>query len=181
MTRASIPAGIAALALLTACSAQKPVVRSVPGDFLGQKLAQLPRGYGIRCPAAMQARHGGAGDGAATLFDPAGRQLVTAALRFRDPGAAQRAGAAPISPEARRCYADGFVAELVRRYGVKVRRVETGPPQLTARLGDAHAGSRVSVVVAGERGDVTVTADSSAIRIGSALSLDQVIDVSALG
>ena len=181
MTRISILALAAAVVLLAGCSAHKPVIRTVPGDFLGEKLAQLPRGYGIWCAAAMQARHSGSGAGASTLFNAAGLQLVAAALRFADAGAAQTAYAATISPQTRQCYADGFVAELVRRYGVKVRRVETGPSQVASRIGDERSGSRVTVVIALRGRDVRVFADSSAIRIGSALSISQVIDLTALG
>jgi hypothetical protein len=181
MTRASLPACAAALLLLAGCGAQKPVTRDIPGDFLGYKLADLPHGYGIKCPAAMQVRHKGAGDGASTMFNAAGVQLVSGALRFSDAGAAQWAYAATISPQARRCYADGFAAELVRRYHVKVRRVQTGPAKVGSAAGDERSASRVSVVIAAGRGDLTVFADSSAIRSGSALSINQVIDLTALG
>jgi hypothetical protein len=181
MRRASIMGCIAAVVLLAGCGAQKPVIRDVPGDFLGNKLAQLPRGYGIRCAAAMQARHSGSGDGASTLFNRAGLQLVTSALRFRDAGTAQLAYAESISPQTQRCYADGFVTELVRRYGVNVRSVSTGPSKIASRLGDQRSGSRVTVVIAAGGRDVRVFADSSSSRIGSALSINQVIDLTALG
>jgi hypothetical protein len=180
MTRASILASVAAAVMLAGCGAQKPVTRTVPGLTFG-KLVELPRGYGVKCPAAMQARHSGSGNGASMLVNSAGVQLVTAALRFSDAGAAQRAYAASISPQTQRCYADGFVAELIRRYDVKVRRVQTRPWKVDSRIGDERSGTRVSVVIAGGRRDVTVSAASAAIRIGSALSIEQSIDLTALG
>jgi hypothetical protein len=56
MTRSSILAFTAAAVMLAGCGEQKPVTRTVPGDFLGDKLAELPRGYGVKCPAAMLGR-----------------------------------------------------------------------------------------------------------------------------
>jgi hypothetical protein len=170
-----------ALALLAGCGAEKPVTKTIPGDFLGDKLVQLPRGYGVKCEAAMRARHDGSGDGASMLVNEGGVQLVTAALRFSDAGGAQRAYAATISPQTQRCYAAGFAAELSRRYRVKVRRVGTEPSKVTSDIGDEHAGTRVNVVVAGRHGDVTVSADTTAVRLESELSIDQVIDLGALG
>ncbi|MDA0160003.1 hypothetical protein OM076_07005 [Solirubrobacter ginsenosidimutans] len=178
---ARLPLLALAVALLAGCGTQEPVTKTIPGDFLGYKLVQLPRGYGVRCPAAMRARHSGSGDGASMVVNESGVQLVTAALQFSDAGGAQRAYAATISPQTRQCYADGFVAELVRKYGVHVRRVGTGPSKVASQVGDERSGTRVSVVVAGRRRDVTVSADTAAIRIGSELSLDQVIDLTALG
>ena len=182
MTRArTLAACAAAVALTAGCGAQKPVTRTIPGDFLGYKLVQLPRGYGIKCPSAMQARQRGSGEGASMLVDADGVQLVTAALRFDDAAAAGRAYAASISPEAQRCFADGFVAELTRRYGVKVRRVRTGPANVDPQIGDERSATRVSVVIAAGRREATLSVDSTAVRIGSALSIDQAIDVTALG
>ncbi len=169
---------VAAAAVLAGCGAQKPVEHSIPGDFLGFRRFDLPRGYGVRCADAMQARHGGSGDGATVVVNGDGVQLLTAALRFSDADAAERAYAASISPRARRCYADGFAAELTRRYRVSVRRVETQPWEVDP-IGDERAGTRVTVVLAGRRGDVTVHADTAVIRTGSALSFDQAIDISA--
>lgn len=167
----------AAAAVLAGCgAAQKPVEHKVPGGgFTGfTRLFDLPRGYGVRCADAMHARRGGDG-GAATLVSVDGVQLVTAALRFDDDAGAERAYAASVSPQVRRCYADGFAAELVRRYHVRVRHVQVGPSHVD-RLGDEQAGARVTVVLAG---DVTVHADTAVIRRGSALYLEQAIDISA--
>jgi hypothetical protein len=172
---------VLAVVLFAGCGADKPVTKTIPGDFLGYKLVQLPRGYGVKCAAAMRARHGGSGDGASMVVNGSGVQLVTAALRFSDAGGARRAYAATISPRTRQCYAAGFVAELVRKYGVKVRRVSTAPSKVASQVGDERSGTRVSVVVAGRRRDVTVSADTAAIRIGSALSIDEAIDLTALG
>jgi hypothetical protein len=129
----------------------------------------------------MRVRHSGSGDGASMLLGFTGVQLVTAALRFYDAGAARRAYAASTSAETQRCYADGFAAELVRRFHVTVRRVRSGPSPVGSQVGDEQSGTRVSVVIATGRRDVTVSADSIAIRIGSELSVSQVIDISALG
>src|SRR3954451_23554579 len=184
----------AAAAVLAGCAAQKPVEHKVPGGaFTGfNRLFDLPRGYGVRCADAMHARRSGDGaggpvawhprrsgdGGAAVLVNVDGVQLGTAALRFADDAAAERAYVASISPQARRCYADGFVGELVRRYGVRVRRVRTGPWKVDA-IGDERDGSRVTVVLAGAHGDVTVHAQLAVVRIGSAVSLAQEIDISA--
>jgi len=169
----------AAAAVLAGCAAQKPVEHKVPGGaFTGfNRLFDLPRGYGVRCADAMHARRSGDG-GAAVLVNVDGVQLGTAALRFADDAAAERAYVASISPQARRCYADGFVGELVRRYGVRVRRVRTGPWKVDA-IGDERDGSRVTVVLAGAHGDVTVHAQVAVVRIGSAVSVAQEIDISA--
>jgi hypothetical protein len=129
----------------------------------------------------MRARHSGSGDGASMVVNESGVQLVVSALRFSDAGEAQRAYAASISPQTRECYADGFAAELIRRYGVKVRRVHTGPSSIASKIGEVHDATRVSVVVAARHGDVTVSAETTAVRIGSALSIDQIIDLTALG
>jgi hypothetical protein len=166
-----------AAAALAGCGAQKPVEHRVPGGaFSGfSRLFNLPRGYGVRCADAMHARHSGDGDGAAVLVNGDGVQLVTAALRFSDDDAARQAYAATIDPRSRRCYADGFAAELAHRYRVRVRSVRTGPWHVD-KLGDEQAGTRVTVVLAG---NITVHADTAAIRIGSAFYFDQEIDISA--
>jgi hypothetical protein len=166
----------AAAAVLAGCGAQKPVEQKVPGGaFSGfSRLFNLPRGYGVRCADAMHARHSGDG-GSAVLVNGDGVQLMTAALRFSDDDAAKRAYAASISPGARDCYARGFVAELVDRYGVHVERVNQGPWKVD-RIGDERSGTRVTVVL---QGNVTVHADTAVVRTGSALSLDQAIDISA--
>jgi hypothetical protein len=167
---------LAAVAVLAGCGAQQPVEHRIPGDFTGfDRSFDLPRGYGVRCAAAMSARRSGDGSGVTVLVNRAGIELATAALRFEDAGGARRAYAATISPRSRRCYADGFVAELVRRYHVRVRRVKIGPWHVDP-IGDERAGTRVTVMLAG---GVTVQADTAAIRTGSALSLEQSIDISA--
>src|SRR5262245_33560659 len=153
-------------------AAGKPVEHKVPGGIAGfDRLFNLPRGYGVKCPAAMSARRGGDGDGVAVLVNRGGIELATAALRFTGDEAARRADAA--AHGARLCYANGFVAELVRRYRVHVHSVETRPWHVD-RLGDEQAGTRVTVVLAG---NVTVHADTAAIRTGSALSFEQSIDI----
>jgi hypothetical protein len=167
----------AAVAVLAGCGAQKPVEHKVPGGIGGfSRLFDLPRGYGVRCADAMQARHDGDGDGVSVLVNGDGVQLATAALRFSSTAAAGRAYAASISPRAQRCYADGFVAELAHRYHVHVRRVRTRPWHVDP-IGDERSGTRVSVDLGGR----VVHADTAVIRTGSALSFDQEIDVSALG
>lgn len=170
----------AAAAVLAGCgAAQKPVEHKVPGGaFSGfTRLFDLPRGYGVRCADAMHARRSGDG-GAATLVSVDGVQLVTSALRFSDDAGAERAYVASISPRARRCYADGFAAELKRRYRVRVLRVETKPWKVDP-IGDERDNARASVVLAGAGGDVTVQADTAVIRVGSALYVNQTIDISA--
>jgi hypothetical protein len=170
----------AAAAVLAGCGAvQKPVEHKVPGGaFSGfNRLFDLPRGYGVRCADAMHARRSGDG-GAATLVNVEGVQLVTSALRFSDDAGAERAYVASISPQARRCYADGFAAELARRYRVRVLRVGTKPWKIDP-IGDERDNARASVVLAGAHGDVTVQADTAVIRIGSALYVNQAIDISA--
>jgi hypothetical protein len=168
---------LALIAVLAGCGAQKPVEHKVAGDFTGfDRRFDLPRGYGVRCDAAMRARRSGEGDGATVLVNRDGVQLLTAALRFSDDAAAARAYAASLSAQAGRCYADGFVAELVRRFRVRVVRVKTGPWKVDP-IGDERAGTRVTVVLAG---NVTLHADTAVIRTGSALSLEQAIDISAL-
>jgi hypothetical protein len=166
--------------VLAGCGAAKtPVEHKVPGGaFTGfTRLFDLPRGYGVRCADAMHARRSGDG-GAATLVSDEGVQLVTAALRFSDVSGAERAYAASISPQARRCYADGFAAELERRYRVRVRRVETKPWKIDP-IGDERDNARASIVLAGADGDVTVYGDTAVVRIGSALYVNQTIDISA--
>jgi hypothetical protein len=180
MTRVSILACAAAAMMLAGCGAQEPVARPLPKGFLGQKLAHLPRGYGIKCEAAMQARKSGSG-GAATLINFDGVQQMTSALEFSDVDVARRAYAASISPQTQQCYAEGFGAELVRRYGVKVRRVRTAPWEMDSTVGDERSGTRVSFVIAVGRRDVTVTAESAVVRTGSTLGLNQFIDTTALG
>jgi hypothetical protein len=169
---------VAAAVVLAGCGVQKPVEHKVPGGaFTGfSRLFDLPRGYGVRCADAMHARRGGDG-GSAVLVNGDGVQLVTAALRFSDTGAARRAYAASIGTRARSCYADGFAAELVRRYRVRVRRVQIGPWKVDP-IGDERHGTRVTVVLAGADGDITVHADTAVIRTGSALYFDQDIDIS---
>jgi hypothetical protein len=170
------PLALAVAAVLAGCgAAQTPVEHKVPGGIAGwDRLFNLPRGYGIRCAEAMSARRSGDGDGAAVLVNRGGIELATAALRFSDDEAARRAYAATIN--ARRCYANGFVAELVRHYRVRVHSVETKPWRAD-RVGDEQDGTRVTVVLAG---NVTVHADTAAIRTGSALYLEQSVDISAL-
>src|SRR3954447_8582263 len=143
MTRVSMLGCAVAAVLLVGCGAREPVARPLPKGFFGQGLAQLRRGYGIRCPAAMQARHSGSG-GAATLINVDGVQQMTSALEFADSDAARRACAASISAQTQRCYVDGFGADLVRRYGVKVRRVRTAPWKVDPTVGDERSGTRVS-------------------------------------
>jgi hypothetical protein len=169
---------VAAAVVLAGCAVQKPVEHKVPGGaFTGfSRLFDLPRGYGVRCADAMHARRDGDG-GSAVLVNGDGVQLVTAALRFSGTGAAQRAYAASISRQARSCYADGFVAELVHRYRVRVRRVQIGPWKVDP-IGDERHGTRVTVVLAGADGDIAVHADTAVIRTGSALYFDQDIDIS---
>jgi hypothetical protein len=166
----------AAAAALAGCGAQEPVEHKVSGDFTGfSRLFDLPRGYGVHCAEAMSARRGGDGSGASVLVNGAGVQLATAALRFDDAAAAHRAYAASIGPQAQRCYAAGFAAELARRYRVRVRRVDTKPWHVD-RIGDEQSGTRVVVSLAG---GASVHADTALIRTGSALSFEQSIDISA--
>jgi hypothetical protein len=169
---------VAAVVVLAGCgAAQKPVEHKVPGGITGfDRLFNLPRGYGVRCAEAMSARRGGDGDGVAVLVNHDWIELATAALRFSDTAGARRAYTAAVNAAARVCYANGFVAELVRRYHVHVHRVETRPWHVD-KLGDEQAGTRVTVDVGGR----VVHADTAVIRTGSALSFDQSIDVSALG
>jgi hypothetical protein len=170
----------AAAVVLAGCGGtQKPVEHKIPNGIVGyDKLVNLPRGYGIRCAGAMSARRSGNGEGVAVLVNRGGIELATAALTFSDDDAARRAYAATLSPQSRRCYADGFVAELARHYRVHVRSVRTAPRQVDG-AGDEHAGTRVTVILAGPRGDVTVNADTLVFRLGSTLSFNQSIDVSA--
>jgi hypothetical protein len=168
----------AAAVVLAGCGGpREPVEHKVPGGaFSGfSRLFNLPRGYGVRCADAMHARRSGDGEGAAVLVNGDGVQLVTAALRFSDDEAARQAYAATVDPRSRRCYADGFAAELVRRYRVRVVSVRTGPWHVD-KLGDEQAATRVTVVLAG---NITVHADTATIRTGSALYFDQAIDISA--
>jgi hypothetical protein len=180
MTRVSMLACAIAAVILAGCGAREPVARPLPKGFLGQKLAQLPRGYGIKCDAAMKARHSGSG-GAATLINFDGVQQMTSALEFSDSDAARRAYTASISSQTQQCYVDGFGAELVRRYGVKVRRVRTAPWKLDPTVGDERSGTRVSLVITVGRRDVTVTVESAVVRTGSTLSINQFIDTTGLG
>ena len=166
----------AAAAVLAGCGAQTPVEHKIPNAIGGfGRLFDLPRGYGVRCAEAMSARRSGDGNGVSVLVNGGGVQLATAALRFDDAGAAKRAYAASIGPRAQRCYANGFAAELARRYRVRVRRVETKPWHVD-RIGDEQSGTRVVVSLAG---GATVHADTAVVRTGSALSFDQAIDISA--
>jgi hypothetical protein len=180
MTRVWMLACAVAAVMLAGCGAQEPVARPLPDGFLGQKLAQLPRGYGIKCHAAMQSRHSGSG-GAATLINFDGVQQMTSALEFSDSDAARRAYAASTSAQTRQCYVDGFGAELARRYGAKVRRVRTAPWKIDPTVGDERSGTRVSLVIADGRRDVTVTVESAVVRIGATLSINQFIDTTRLG
>jgi len=169
----------AAVALAGCGAAQQPVEHKIPNDAAGSdRLFSLPRGYGVRCAAAMSARRGGDGDGVSVLVSRSGTELATAALRFSDDDAARQAYAATMSPQSRRCYADGFAAELARRYRVHVRSVRTEPQRVDG-VGDDRAGARVTVMLTGPRGDVTAEADTAVIRLGSVLSLNQSIDVTA--
>jgi len=167
---------VVVVAALAGCGAQKPVEHKIPGDFQGYTRWDLPRGYGIRCADAMSARRGGDGDGASVIVNRGGVQLLTAALRFSDTAAAGRAYAASVSARASRCYADGFAAELARRYRVHVLSVKTAPWHVDP-IGDERSGTRVTVGLAGQ---VTVHADTAVIRTGSALSFDQAIDITGL-
>jgi hypothetical protein len=91
MTRSSILAFTAAAVMLAGCGEQKPVTRTVPGDFLGYKLAELPRGYGVKCPAAMQARHSGSGTESRSVGPPR-TSLLGRSRRRRQSAASRRAG-----------------------------------------------------------------------------------------
>jgi hypothetical protein len=106
---------------------------------------------------------------------------VTVVLRFADAESARRAYAATVSPQAQRCYAEGVAAELVRRYGIKVRRVQTRPVKVDSTTSDEESRSRLSIVVAAGRHDVTVSVESTTGRFGSVLSINQDIDMFALG
>ena len=168
-----------AAVVLAGCGAEKPVEHKVPNDIAGfDRVFSLPRGYGVRCAAAMSARRRGDGEGVSVLVSRGGTELATAALRFSDDDAARQAYAATISPQSRRCYADGFASELAHRYRAHVRSVQTKPQRVDG-VGDERAGTRVTVILAGPRGDVTANADTAVIRLGSVLSLNQSIDVSA--
>jgi hypothetical protein len=179
MTRASLSTLSAALAVLAGCGAHTPAVHSIPGSPSG-KLVDLPLNSGIKCPAAMRARSSGTGD-AGMWASTDGLQLVTVALRFADAESARRAYAATVSPQAQRCYAEGVAAELVRRYGIKVRRVQTRPVKVDSTTSDEESRSRLSIVVAAGRHDVTVSVESTTARFGSVLSINQDIDMFALG
>ncbi len=169
----------AAVALAGCGAAQQPVEHKIPDAVAGSdRLFSLPRGYGVRCAAAMSARRSGDGEGVSVLVGRGGTELATAALRFSDDDAARQAYAATISPQSRRCYADGFAAELAHRYRVHVRSVQTRPQRVDG-VGDERAGTHVTVMLTGPRGDVTANADTAVIRLGSVLSLNQSIDVSA--
>src|SRR6187397_428376 len=94
----------AAVALAGCGAAQQPVEHKIPNDAAGSdRLFSLPRGYGVRCAAAMSARRSGDGDGVSVLVSRSGTELATAALRFSDDDAARQAYAATISPQSRRC------------------------------------------------------------------------------
>jgi hypothetical protein len=177
--RTSLLTLCALLAVLTGCGAQEPVVHSIAGSRTG-KVVDLPLDYGIKCPEAMRARSGGTG-GAGMWADTDGVQLVIASLRFADAESARRAYAATVSPQAQRCYAEGVVAELVRRYGIKVRRVQTRPVKVGAKTSDEETRSRLSIVVATGRRDVTVSVESTTARFGSLLAINEDIDMYALG
>jgi hypothetical protein len=138
---------IAALVVLAGCGASSPVVpeRLAPGTVM-----QLPRDYGIKCPAAMLARRGGVG-GSGIWTDADGGGLTIGALRFPDEESARRAYAATVSPQAQRCYADGVAAALAQHWGVKVRRMQTRPSKRDGPTTGETTNTPLSVVVAAER------------------------------
>jgi hypothetical protein len=172
----------ATLVMLAGCGSQGPVVHSIEGSSTG-KLVDVPLGYGIKCPAAMLARGSGSeGTGVAGIWASTdGVQLASAVLRFGDVESARRAYAASVSPQTQRCYAQGVTAELVRQYGIKVRRAQTRPVQFDSTTNDEESRSRLSIVVAVGGHDVTVSIESSTVRTDTTLGLNEDIDMTALG
>jgi hypothetical protein len=151
-----------------ACRAFHPgLIQRQAGRPAAQLWHQVPRGHaGAEQWEQRERRRRDVGQHRRRAVGDCGAAIRRCRLRAR-------AYAATVSPQAQRCYAKGVAAELVRRYGIKVRRVQTRPAKFDPTTSDEESRSRLSLVVSAGGHDVTVSVESSTVRSGSVLGINQ--------